>query len=113
MARIDLSVTPMPRAGVSLAGALTAANADGHSFGFSAKRQLRVKNVATFARTVTVVMPGEVDGQPLPDRPYTIPPNTGDVLIPPFPEIYRQPDGTVWINYDDPAGVSVAVYEQV
>lgn len=111
MARTDLTVTPMPRAGLSLAGALTSANADGHAYGWSARRQLRIKNAATSARTVTIVMPGEVDGQPLPDRSYTIPANTGDVLIPPAPELYRQPDGTVWINYDDPAGVSVAVYE--
>ncbi|WP_113705370.1 hypothetical protein [Nonomuraea lactucae] len=111
MARANLTVTPVPRAGLSLAGALTPAVADGHSYGYSAKRQIRLKNVATAARTVTIVMPGEVDGQPLPDRPYTIPANTGDVLIPPVPEVYRQSDGTVWINYDDPAGVSVTVYE--
>ncbi|MFI9553718.1 hypothetical protein [Nonomuraea endophytica] len=112
MARADLTVTPMSRAGVSLTGALTPAVADGHRYGYSAKRQLRVRNTATSARTVTLVIPGEVDGQPIQDRPYTIPATTGDVLIPPFPEVYRQADGSIHINYDDAAGVSVAVYEQ-
>jgi hypothetical protein len=111
MARIDLAVTAMPRSGVNLAAALTPANADGHMFPHSAKRQIRVKNTANAARTVTLVIPGELEGQPLPDVPYVIPANTGDVLIPPPGDVYRQLDGKVWVNYDDPAGVSVAVYE--
>ncbi|MEV0236877.1 hypothetical protein [Nonomuraea sp. NPDC050786] len=112
MARTDLTVTAMPRAGVNLAGALpNPANADGHAFVHSPKRQVRVKNTASAARTVTFVIPGELEGQPLPDVPHVIPANTGDVLIPPLGDVYRQSDGKVWINYDDPAGVSVAVYE--
>lgn len=111
MARLDLTVTAMPRTGVDLTAELTPANADGHAFLHSPKRQFRVTNTAVAARTVTVVIPGELEGQPLPDVPYVVPANTGDVLIPPFGDVYRQPDGTVHVNYDDPAGVSVAVYE--
>ncbi|MEW1843144.1 hypothetical protein AB0392_34830 [Nonomuraea angiospora] len=111
MARTNLTVTAMPRTGLNLAGALTPANTDGHAFPHSSKRQIRVKNAASAVRTVTLVIPGQLEGQPLPDVPYTIPANTGDVLIPPLGDVYRQSDGTVWINYDDAAGVSVAVYE--
>ncbi|TYB71242.1 hypothetical protein FXF51_02045 [Nonomuraea sp. PA05] len=112
MARTDLPITPMPRAGLSLAGALpTAAIADGHMFGQSAKRFVRVKNSGGTPRTVTAVIPGELEGQPLPDVPYTIPATTGDVLIPPLGDVFRQSDGKVHLNYDDPAGLTIAVYE--
>jgi hypothetical protein len=110
MARENLAVTEMTRAGVNLAGALTQAVADGHSFGYSAKRQLRIKNTSAGPRTVTAVIPGEVEGQPLADVPYVLAAGA-DVLVPPFTPIYRQSDDTVWINYTDPAGVQVAVYE--
>ncbi|MEV1167343.1 hypothetical protein [Nonomuraea sp. NPDC049784] len=110
MARANLAVTKMTRAGVTLAGALTPAVVDGHKFSYSAKRQLRIKNTSTGPRTVTAAIPGEVEGQPLGDVPYVLAAGA-DVLVPPFTPIYRQGDDTVWINYDDPAGVEVAVYE--
>ncbi|WP_378786596.1 hypothetical protein ACFMQL_20535 [Nonomuraea fastidiosa] len=100
----------MSRAGVDLTATLTAAVADGHAYGYSSRRQVRLVNAASEARTVTVVMPGRVDDQELPDRPYVLAPGA-DLLVPPCPPIYRQSDGMVWINYDNPDGVSVAVYE--
>ncbi|SEU46602.1 hypothetical protein [Nonomuraea wenchangensis] len=113
MARTDLPITPMPKAGLSLAGALpTAAAVDGHAFGHSAKRLVRIRNSSGSPKTVTAVIPGEVEGQPLADRPYVIPATTGDVLIPPFGDIYAQDDGKVYLDYPaDPSGLTVAVYE--
>ncbi|MER6171359.1 hypothetical protein [Streptosporangium sp. NPDC001681] len=111
MARTDLTPVAMSRAGLNLAATLTPAHVDGHAFVHSARRQLRVKNTNAAARTVTVQIPATVDGQDVEDRPYTIPALTGDVLIPPFPDVYRQANGKVFIDYSDPVGVSVAVYE--
>ncbi|WP_424533636.1 hypothetical protein ACOZ38_25205 [Sphaerisporangium viridialbum] len=111
MARTDLNAVAVPRGGLDLTAALTPATVDGHAFVHSDRRMLRVKNANAAARTVTVQIPATVDGQDIVDRPYVIPALTGDVLIPPFPGIYRQANGKVNIDYDNPAGVSVAVYE--
>ncbi|MEV0313527.1 hypothetical protein [Nonomuraea fuscirosea] len=111
MARENLPITDMGRAGVNLNSALTAAVADGHAFGYSSRRQIRLVNAGASARTVTVVMPGQVDGKELPDQPYPLAAGD-DLLVPPFPPIYRRAeDDTVWINYDNPADVQVSVYE--
>ncbi|MFG2076974.1 hypothetical protein [Nonomuraea maritima] len=113
MARTDLTVTPVPRAGLNLTAALpNPANVDGNMFTWSDRRQIRIKNTNAAPRTVTIEIPGTVDGQDIQDREYVIPATTGDVLIPPLPAAYRRPDGKVWINYSDPAGVTVAVLEQ-
>jgi hypothetical protein len=112
MPRTDLPVTKIIRAGHDLAAALpTPAAVDGHAFVNNGRRMVRVKNVNAAERTVTVQIPGEVEGQPLPDVPYTIPANDGDVLIPPLPAIYNQSDGKVYLDYSDPAGLTVHVLE--
>lgn len=112
MARADLPVTQITRAGHDLAAALPhPAVADGHKFVNNGRRMVRVKNANAADRTVTVQIPGSVEGQPLPDVPYTIPADDGDVLIPPLPAIYNQADGRVYLDYSDPAGVSVQVLE--
>lgn len=112
MARTDLPVTLTTRAGHNLASALpTPATVDGHSFLNNGRRMVRVKNTNAAPQTVTVQIPGEVEGQPLTDRPYTIPATTGDVLIPPLPAIYNQANGRVYLDYSDPTGLSVDVIE--
>ncbi|GAA5046549.1 hypothetical protein HNP84_009745 [Thermocatellispora tengchongensis] len=111
MARTDLNAVPVPRAGLDLTAALTPAIADGHMFVHSERRMVRVKNANASARTVTVQIPATVDGQDVVDRTYVIPATSGDVLIPPFPAVYRQANGKVYIDYSDPAGLSVAVLE--
>lgn len=112
MPRTDLPVTKITRAGHDLAAALpTPAATDGHAFVNNGRRMIRVKNTNGAVRTVTVQIPGEVEGQPLPDVPYTIPATTGDVLIPPLPAIYNQADGKVHLDYSDTAGLTVQVLE--
>lgn len=111
MARANLPVTRLTRAGHDLTAALpTAAIADGHAFANNGRRMLRVRNSAEEERTVTVQIPGQVEGQPLPDVPYPVPAG-GDVLIPPLPPIYNQPGGKVYLDYSDPDGLTVHVLE--
>lgn len=111
MARTDLPVTKITRAGHDLAAALpTPADVDGHAFINNGRRMLRVKNAAAEARTVTVQIPGVIEGQPIPDVPYAIPAD-GDVLIPPLPAIYNQAGGKVFLDYPDPDGLTVHVLE--
>lgn len=111
MARTDLTVTPLTRAGLSLAAAGTAAIADGHMFTNNGRRMLRVRNTDSSSKTVTAQIPGTVDGQDIADRQYTIPATTGDVVIPPFPNAYNQADGKVYLDYSAITGLSVQVIE--
>ncbi|PRX66109.1 hypothetical protein B0I32_106245 [Nonomuraea fuscirosea] len=111
MARTDLPVTKTTRAGHDLTAPLpTDAIADGHAFVNNSRRMVRVKNAAAEARTVTVQIPGQIEGQPLPDVPYPVPAG-GDVLIPPLPAIYNQSGGKVYLDYSDPDGLTVHVLE--
>ncbi|WP_219470822.1 hypothetical protein [Nonomuraea rhizosphaerae] len=112
MPRTDLPVTKIVRAGHDLAADLpTPAAADGHAFVNNGRRMIRVRNVNAAARTVTVQIPGEIEGQPIPDVPYMVPADDGDVLIPPLPAIYNQANGKVYLDYSDPAGLTVDVLE--
>ncbi|MGW4639556.1 hypothetical protein ACWEN6_13560 [Sphaerisporangium sp. NPDC004334] len=112
MARTDLTPTPVTRAGLSLAAALpNPGNAQGHMYVNSPYRWLRVKNTDSNPVTVTAQIPGTVDGQDIEDRTYTIPATTGDVLIPPFPAVYNQPNGKVYIDLSGAAGVTLQLLE--
>ncbi|MEU7891696.1 hypothetical protein AB0B45_02400 [Nonomuraea sp. NPDC049152] len=111
MARTDLTAVVVPRAGMDLTVALAPAVVDGHMFVHSERRMVRVKNTNAASRTVTLQIPVTVDGQDVVDRQYVIPALTGDVLIPPPPAVYRQANGKVYIDYDNPAGLTVAVLE--
>ncbi|GAA3144922.1 hypothetical protein Ppa06_58210 [Planomonospora parontospora subsp. parontospora] len=111
MARTDLTAVAMTRAGVNLGAALTPANADGHAYIDNGRRMVRLKNTDSTAKTVTVQIPATVDGQDVEDREYIVPATTGDVLLPPFPAVYRRPDGKVFLDYSAITGLSVAVYE--
>ncbi|MFI6813271.1 hypothetical protein ACIBG7_12705 [Nonomuraea sp. NPDC050328] len=112
MARAEATITPLPRAGLAVATApANPAVVDGLMFTWSDKRMIRIKNTDAAPKTVTLVIPGAIDGQEIPDRDYIIPATIGDVLIPPLPAVYRHADGKVWINFSAITGVSVAVYE--
>ncbi|MEV4091449.1 hypothetical protein [Streptosporangium saharense] len=112
MARTEATITPLPRSGLALSTTpANPATVDGLMFTWSDKRVIRVKNTDSAPKTVTLVIPGQIDGQEIPDRNYVIPATTGDVLIPPLPAVYRQPNGKVWIDFSATTGVSVGVYE--
>jgi hypothetical protein len=89
-----------------------AAIADGHMAVNDGMTYLRVKNSDSSSKTVTVLIPKTVAGVAAANggRQHTVPANTGDVHIGPFPADYTQPsDGRVWWNYSATTGVTVAV----
>ncbi|ONI73079.1 hypothetical protein ALI144C_44830 [Actinosynnema sp. ALI-1.44] len=90
----------------------TAATADGHMAANDGLTYLRVKNTDASAKTVTVLIAKTLAGVAATNggRQHTVPANTGDVTIGPFPSEYTQPsDGRVWWNYSATTGVTVAV----
>lgn len=92
----------------------TAAIADGHMVTNDGLTFLRVKNSDAASRTVTVLIPGTLAGVAVVNggRQHTVPANTGDVTIGPFPPEYTQSsDGRVWWDYSAVAGVTVAVLQ--
>lgn len=91
-----------------------AAIADGHMAKNDGLTYLRVKNTDVAARTVTVLIPTTVAGVAVVNggRQHTVPANTGDVTIGPFPPQYTQiADGNVYWDYSATTGVTVAVLQ--
>lgn len=107
MARTAIDVQAPTRAGLS--PTFTAAIADGHMVSNNGRVLLRIKNTGAEA-TVTVRFGGSVDGVPITGgRAITVPATTGDVITAVWPtDDYNQSDGRIWIDYSDPAGVSIA-----
>ncbi|MEV1168612.1 hypothetical protein [Nonomuraea sp. NPDC049784] len=110
MARTDLDVQPMPRNGKALGAGLVAASVDGNAFDHTERRMLLIKNSNGAPATATVQIPATVEGQDVVDRPVTVPANES-LLLPPFSAVYRQANGKVYIDYTDPAGLTVGVLE--
>lgn len=108
MARTAVLAQEPTRAG--LAPNFTAATADGHSFANNGRMLLRFKNTGS-ATTATIRFGGSKDGTAITGgRTVTLPATTGDVITAVWPASdYNQGDGTVWIDYTVPTGVSVAV----
>lgn len=107
MAREALTLQTPTRAG--LTPTFTPAIVDGHSFANNGRVILRFTNTDVEA-TITVRFGGSVDGTAISGgRAITVPATTGDVTTAVWPQDdYNQGDGTVWIDYGDPTGVSVA-----
>ena len=108
MARTNLAVTPITRAGVLAAGVV--GTADGHMFANSGEEFLEVVNAnATVARTVTIVTGGQLEGSEIADQTVSIP-AASRRLIGPFPprsfnQIVGADRGKVHVNYEA-AGVA-------
>lgn len=82
---------------------LAIANNDGRIF-------LHVKNSNAATRTVTVATPGQVGGLDIADLVATIPANTGDKLLGPFPpDLFNQADGSLYVDVSATAGLTLAV----
>lgn len=106
MARAALTIQQLDRGGVTPAYA--AAIADGHSFVNDGRTILHVKNTGAQI-TLTIQLPGTIDGQAVADRTVTIPATTGDKMLGPFRKSqYNQADGAVYVDYSSPTGVSIA-----
>lgn len=109
MARHEAAVQSIVRTG--LAPSYGAVHADlEHKFTNDGRTFLHVKNTNGAARTVTLVVSKTVDGQTVTNPTVTIPADTGDKIIGPFPKgYYNQSDGMVYFNVSAAAGVQFAV----
>lgn len=99
MARVNLPLTEITRAGVAAGAEVTGDATNHHSFSNDGRVFLLVRNSngASTARTVTITVPGTVDGQSVTARTVTIA-AAASRYIGPFPKaVYG---GTVLVNVD-------------
>lgn len=87
-----------------------AANVDGNSVVQTGHRVLKVINGSAASINVTLPTPGTVDGLAVADRVVAVPAGATR-YISVVNTAYRQPDGTVLIDYSAVATVTVAVLE--
>lgn len=109
MARTAIVPQVVTRAGLNPAYA--AANVDGHSIPGDGRTIVHVKTVGTGC-TVTLPFPSslEIDGQAPANKTIVIGTNS-ERLIGPFPEVYKQSDGTVNIDFSAVTAVTVAAFK--
>ena len=104
MARTDLTVTQISRAGTT-PPATVAGTADGHMFSNDGRTFLEVTNAAGAARTITFVTPGTVGDRQIEDLPISLP-ASATRLIGPFPiDLYNRgagltDAGKVYTNFE-------------
>ncbi|WP_282204537.1 hypothetical protein [Kitasatospora fiedleri] len=114
MARADISAVQTLTSN-GLTPTFDNANASGgQQFANNGRRIVRVTNTSGSAVTVTVNMPGTLDGVAPANggKQVTIPATTGDVTIGPFPAtIYNQTDGKVYLDFSATTNVKLAVME--
>ena len=111
MARTDLTVTEIDRAGVDLEATYEAANADGEALLNNGATWVVVKNGNASTRTVTIKTNGRtVDGLTLPDDTVDVAQNE-EMMIGPFErdtfnqksgavETGASDEGKVYLNFD-------------
>jgi hypothetical protein len=92
-----------------------AANADGYALPGDGKTFVEVKNTNGATRTVTIDIPGTVDGLVVTDKAVVVDATTGDKMIGPFPPgTYNQPTGTwagrVLITFTAVTGVTIGFF---
>jgi hypothetical protein len=76
-----------------------AANADGYAIPGDGRTVVEVKNTNGAGITVTIDIPGTVDGLAVTDKPVAVALTVGDKIIGPFkPSVYNQVTGT-WAGY--------------
>lgn len=107
MARGTLTVQECSLSGIT--PSYTAASADGDKFTNDGYVMLHVKNGNGAAtRTVTVVTPATKGGLAIADAQVTVA-ISGEKMIGPFrADLFNQTDGTVHVDYDDEADVTIA-----
>jgi hypothetical protein len=73
---------------------------------------IHAKNTNAAQRTLTILTPARVAGVDVADVAVVLPLTTGDKMIGPFdPTIFNQSDGTVNVDLDASAGVTIAVFK--
>jgi len=118
MARTQLTKKTIVQGGLDMevAGALDAANADGHSFEGSGRVYLEVKNGGGSACVVTVQTPVQVAGLDVAEQTVTVPATTGHVKLGPFNRrAFNRPSdgadpGLVYVDFDQVTSVSCGLF---
>ena len=100
MADIDVSVQQPTRSGSGLTPSYTAAAAsNNYLIKNDGRTILHAKNTGGSPVTLTVITPGQVDGNTVADLTATVPATTGDKLIGPFPPaIYNDANGEMTVT---------------
>lgn len=111
-----VALTPINLAELTAASIATLTAADGTNGNkFSANRRtlLRVKNASGGSITVTLHTNYSISGLALPDKTFTVPATTGDVLLSGFASIFDEDTGDadvdVWVTFSAVTTVTVQV----
>lgn len=109
------AITPIDPTIAGTNGAYSSADqANGNSVAFASDLLLQVLNTNAATRTLTIQSNDKtVQGVTIPDLTYTIPANTGNVLINDVPrEFFCQSDGTMWLDWSASTNVTLmAMYK--
>ncbi|HMJ87977.1 MAG TPA: hypothetical protein VK504_32595 [Vicinamibacterales bacterium] len=100
-----LAVQQSTRAG--LTPVYTAANVDGHNIPNGGAEVFHIKTVGT-ACTVTIAIPGTVDGQAVTNKTVVLSTNQERIVGPFPPNYYNQADGSVLITFSAVTAVTIA-----
>ncbi len=108
MARQALVAQALNRTGLTETYA-TVTVADGASFPYDAQTRtlLRIKNTGASVATVTVKIAESIDGVTPAGKTVSVPATTGIKNMGPFPSAYKQSDGKVYIDTDQPVDIAV------
>lgn len=114
MAFVDaVALTPIQLTELTAVSIATLAAADGtngNKFVANRRSLLRVKNASGGSITVTLHTNYTVHGLTVPDKTFTVPATTGDVLFSGFADIFDQDaSGDVWITFSAVTSVTVQV----
>lgn len=109
MARTAITAQVATPAG--LAPAFEPANVDGNSFVLRQSRALRVKNGSGASVNVTIPTPGTVDGLAIADRVVAVAAGADMLIGLGRGDVYRQTDGSVYVDYSAVTSVTVAVID--
>lgn len=105
------AILPQTVTASGLTATYEAANVDGNSFTWAARRILHVVNDDAAGITVTIPTPATVNGLAVEDQTVAVGAGT-DVFIGPFgASAFRQDNSTVHVDYSAVASVTVAVLE--
>lgn len=118
MARTALTKKAIVQGGLDMevAGALAAANADGHSFEGSGRVYLEVKNAGASVCNVTIQTPATVAGLAVEEQTVVVPITTGHKKIGPFPtRAFNRPSdgadpGLVYVDFDQVVSVTCGLF---
>ena len=102
MARIEIPITQVTRAGVEAPAQVAGSAAEGHFLAYTDGEVILEATNADAAAThkVTLLFPNLVDGQEITKKEIVVA-KSKSFMIGPFPQaVYAQSNGQVWFNVD-------------